>query len=168
MARHGMRRRWIAAAVGVGAAVCSAGLALADPPADFSVTPARPVPGETVAFAAQAACGAPVTCAWDFGDGATASGREAAHAFAGAGAHTVTLTVDDPDDPAPPSVASRTVAVDASPVASFAVSPDTPRKNDTVTFDARASSDPDGDPLTYRWDFDGDGRQDGEGVQITH
>ena len=28
--------------------------------------------------------------------------------------------------------------------------------------------DPDGDPLSYRWDFDGNGTTDGEGAQITH
>ena len=80
----------------------------------------------------------------------------------------MTLTVDDPTDPADASVHAQAVTVDSPPVAAFSVSPQSPRKNDTVTFDATASSDPDGDPLSYRWDFDGNGTTDGEGAQITH
>ena len=43
-----------------------------------------------------------------------------------------------------------------APVASFTFSPSNPLVNDTVTFDASASHDPDGSIVSYRWDF-GDG-----------
>src|SRR5688500_13603878 len=76
MSRHGMRRRMIAAGVGIAVASAWAGLALADPPAPFTATPDRPVLGAPAGFRAEAACAAPVSCTWDFGDGAGAAGRE--------------------------------------------------------------------------------------------
>jgi hypothetical protein len=46
--------------------------------------------------------------------------------------------------------------INAPPVAE-ANGPYTADEASTVTFDATGSSDPDGDPLQYRWDVDGDG-----------
>ncbi len=144
-----------------------AGIALAEPPADFLVSNERPAVDERVEFLALANCGRRLDCAWDFGDGNGDSGQLVRHRYSSPGSYTVTLTLDDGDPSEPPTSTQQTIEVGAPdpppnrpPAASIAASDTTPRPGQAVAFDARAS-DPDGDGLSYEWDF-GDGARSGD------
>ncbi len=64
--------------------------------ASYTYTPPTPGTGTTIAFAASATGGAaPYSYSWSFGDGTTAAGVMATHAFSKTGAYSVTLTVMD-------------------------------------------------------------------------
>ncbi len=96
---------------------------------------------------------------WDFGDGITAPGKSAPHAFEKPGSYKVILSVDDLTG-SDCGVAMDTVDVfvNSSPVAKASAITEgfTGGAHDDILFDGTASFDPDKDPLTYRWDM-GDG-----------
>ena len=104
----------------------------------------------------------PLVYQWDFGDGsAIQSGvnlTAVSHAFAAAGAYTVTLTVDDGDGGSD----TRTLSVyignngNEEPIAD-AGGPYEVNLGEDVVLDASGSTDPDGDTLTFVWDLDYDG-----------
>jgi chitodextrinase len=105
--------------------------------------------------------GSIVTYAWDFGDGTTDTGDQVAHVYDTPGLYTVQLTVTD-DGGAAASAAlqasiilsqRRPVADPSGPYLGFAAAAHFPA---FIDFDGRKSSDPNGDPLTFRWDL-GDG-----------
>ncbi|MEV6524161.1 PQQ-dependent sugar dehydrogenase [Longispora sp. NPDC051575] len=58
----------------------------------------------------------------------------------------------------------RYFAANRPPVAALTATPDHGPAPLTVAFDAGGSTDPDGDPLTYQWDFQNDGTVDATGV----
>ena len=110
-----------------------------------------------------------LTYGWTFGDGATASGVEAAHAYATAASFTVTLTVNDgkggSDSTSKTVVVTTPTQENRQPTAvitSFASG----LVNQPFAFDGGSSSDPDGDGLTYAWQF-GDG-ETAASVGATH
>lgn len=65
--------------------------------------------------------------------------------------------------------ATQTVdATNGAPSADFDYEPTNPSAGQSVDFDASASSDPDGDSLTYEWDWTSDGTYDDTGRLATH
>ena len=68
------------------------------PTAAFSISPSSGQPGSIISFNGSASTdsdGSIVSYVWDFGDGSSASGITAAHAYGSAGTYTVTLMVTD-------------------------------------------------------------------------
>jgi len=125
--------------------------------------------GSSVKFEADAKDpdGDPLSYYWDFGDGtAVEGGSSQSHVYKKGGVYDVKVTVDDGSN-TPCSVASDNskVKVNSRPVANAG-----PNlvccSNKTSSFDGSGSSDPDGDRLTYSWDF-GDGAT-AQGEKVTH
>ena len=103
---------------------------------------------------------------WDFGDNtAVATGKEVEHIYAEAGRYTITLTVRDNSSASNNTTsATQGVAVNYRPKAE--AGSDILTCDQQVLFDGTRSSDPDGDLLSYYWDF-GDGNS-ATGMQIVH
>ena len=119
-------------------------------------TTARPgVPIQFAAFASTDSDGTIVSYDWDFGDGQTAPGISATHAYTNNGTFTVRLTVTD--DLGGLDTTSVTIHIGnrapkiiaATPHAGFVLA-----LHGTQTL-VVVASDPDGDPLTYSWTVDG-------------
>jgi PKD repeat protein len=105
---------------------------------------------------------------WDFGDGETGSGQTVQHEYThkatGNGIYTVTLDVTYRDDKTgtqfPYSTSVEVSIENEQTSASFVANPDSGEVPLTVEFDATSSFDPDGQIVSYEWDFNGDGRYD--------
>src|SRR5205085_3529167 len=92
-------------------------------------------------------------------------GSEVTRAFDEPGIYTARLTVTDDSGAANGSDSREiTVAINHQPAAD--AGPTVMTESSVISFDGTASVDPDGDALTYRWDF-GDGSS-GEGAQVQH
>jgi PKD repeat protein len=124
----------------------------------FTFSPQAPNSGDSVAFDGSASTGSPTAYNWFFGDGATATGAQASHAYTQPGSYTVKLDVSAPGN-CPRNVCiseqAQTVTVGGgtSLKAAFTFSPQAPKAGDTVAFDGTAST---GSPTAYDWFF-GDG-----------
>ena len=138
------------------------------PTAAFSSSLSTANKAQSISFDASASSDSDGTIAsysWNFGDGTTATGVTASHAYAEVGTYTVTLTVTDNDTDTGVTTSSIQV-VNQAPTAEFAVNGLPAKANQTVTFDASASSDSDGTIMAYAWDF-GDGTT-ASGVNASH
>jgi PKD repeat protein len=142
---------------------------LAVPPENvsFTISDMTPTRGQSVNFDAETAtdpdAGGTITSyTWDFGDGTTGTGQNVSHTYANStpiGQKTVTLTVTDSANETT-SVPQQLEVVNIPPTASVSCSPETVQPNQATTCSSSGSGDPEG-PVTYAWDIDGDGFDDG-------
>ncbi len=105
------------------------------PQAAFTSAPATPVTGTQVAFS-DASSGDPFAWSWSFGDGATSTAQDPAHAYSVPGSYPVVLTVRGAG-----GTSTTTATVTAAPVVPAI----------TVTNPAAGASWPAGSAQTVRW-----------------
>ncbi len=134
------------------------------PTAIISVNPLQGIVGETeFTFDARSSNdldGDTLTYSWTFGDGESAEGSLVTHVFEELGDFQARLTVRDSDNAtatAVQSVSVLPVGTNRNPIARIATGLRTGSVPVTFTFDGRTSFDPDGDPLSYEWQFLSDG-----------
>ncbi|TQJ06660.1 PKD domain-containing protein [Kribbella jejuensis] len=106
---------------------------------------------------------------FDFGDGATTGPQAAStatHTYTTAGAYTVKVTVTDTSGLSATKTATVTTTQPVPPTAALTVTPSTGLIPLQVTADASGSTDPQGQTLTYAFDF-GDGATTGPQAAAT-
>ena len=92
--------------------------------------------------------------AWNFGDGATATGATPAHVYTSSGTYAARVTVADADGAT--NTTTHQVTVTASPNQSPTARFTSSCTDLSCVFDATTSSDPEGPVASYAWNF-GDG-----------
>jgi large repetitive protein len=103
---------------------------------------------------------------WTFGDGTNAIGKTLEKSFDKSGSYNVILTVKD-DAHVENSLASDTVVVKVNNFPTIKVEESIETCSNVVTFNASKSFDPDGDDLTFHWEFPGQRKEKG-GAITTH
>lgn len=91
---------------------------------------------------------------WTFDGGSPQTGQIVQHTFTSPGDHTVVLTVAEPNNGRTDTIA-KDVSVGGPPVASFSLSQTVVDVGEQFNA-TNSSTDPNGDPMTSRWDY-GDG-----------
>ena len=105
-----------------------------------------------------------LTYSWDFGDTSTSTTANPSHTYSSSGARTVTLTVDDGHG----NTNADTVTVNPTPnLAPTAHITEESCSDLSCSFKGSTSTDPEGDTLTYSWDF-GDSSSAGSGATTSH
>jgi len=131
----------------------------APPVASFIAAPSTVYVGATVWFVASGSTdpnGAVVQFDWDFGDGTSARGTEVTHSYSSSGMFSVSLMVVD-DGGSRDSV-TQSITIFNRPPSIMQRSPEEPSATvaagDVLLLTVLAS-DPDEQPMTYRWSVDG-------------
>jgi chitodextrinase len=127
----------------------------------FTFSPTAPAEFQSVMFDASAstslATNPIASYSWDFGDGSTGSGRTATHAYTKPGTYFVRLTISDTLGRSASTTQTLTVGQAAAPTANFVFSPTDPKANQSINFNASASTAASGRRIvSYTWDY-GDG-----------
>ncbi|MDX6372160.1 MAG: immune inhibitor [Nocardioidaceae bacterium] len=155
----------------VGVTVTGSGGGNTAPAAEATATPTDPATGQPVVFSAAGSTDAEtpgaLTYAWRFGDGTTASGVTATHAYASAGHYTARVTVTDPGGLTGAATVSVTVRsavtppgsgnASVRPVAVIKVKPKRPGTDRKVRFVGKRSTGT--GALTYTWNFHNGGKR---------
>ncbi|MHB8586823.1 MAG: PKD domain-containing protein [Thermoplasmatota archaeon] len=125
------------------------------PTANFSWSPAVPLPGQPIQFTdhSTTAGSTIVSWAWSFGDRQTSTLQDPQHGYASYGTYTVSLAVVDNQNPPQSSTITKQIVVNAPPVAAFTISAIALDK--PIQF-VDQSSDVDGSIVNRTWSF-GDG-----------
>jgi PKD repeat protein len=127
----------------------------------FTFSPTEPVPGQDIFFVdtSTANSGPGIEQSlWDFGDGETAEGFQVTHSYDAIGTFTVVHTIVDADGFTTVCDPVEITVTRGEPDCQFLFSPPEPTEGDLITFDASESTDPNGEIVSYTWNF-GDGSQ---------
>jgi len=131
-------------------------LPLVYPSANFTYSPSDPSIKDVIAFLDTSVDedGTISSWQWDFGDGVTSTDQNPSHQYSDKIEYTIQLLITDNDGFT--NTIEQTILIrNLHPTASFTYSPSDPTVGDEVLF-TDASSDPEGQPITWDWDF-GDG-----------
>jgi PKD repeat protein len=115
-----------------------------------------------------------LTVTWDFGDEGspnnTITGEVVTHTYTNteADVYTATATVTDGHGGEDKASVTITVIANQPPTASFTVVPSRGFAGREFTFDATGSSDPDGEIVSYRWNFGDEHTATGPEKVVTH
>ncbi|MGD0909497.1 MAG: PKD domain-containing protein [Candidatus Acidiferrales bacterium] len=123
-------------------------------PMNFSGGKSTDPQGETLAYA------------WSFGDGATGTGVSPTHTYAAVGTYTISLTVTNASNLTSKSTTTATVGSPPQPPVANVGGPYISLPGIALNFNGNNSTDPQGEMLTYAWNF-GDGAA-GTGISPTH
>ncbi|MBW2995591.1 PKD domain-containing protein [Candidatus Woesearchaeota archaeon] len=111
--------------------------------------------------------GESVTYFWDFGDGSEISGGQSvAHVYDSPGTYVLSVTVADPHDNMASAHETINVIGNSAPIVIMSASKLNTIIGDVISFSA-SGYDPEGDDLTYEWDF-GDGATAGNQQNVVH